>query len=246
MSPTPSQRLAQRERPAGFPVMRQRWAGLGFFHWEIDPEIIATRLPAGLHVDTFEGKAYLGIVPFFMHRIRPVCLPPVPWLSWFHELNVRTYVHDDEGNPGVWFFSLDCNQPVAVELARKFFNLPYEHAKMSSVTTADSIRYRSARKNTNEPPAIFEYPLPSSPQPATEGSLEWFLLERYLLYSADRSGNLFTGRVHHTPYQFSEMSVATCSTIPFLLNGFPVPSEPPSSMLAALPVDVTVFPLKRL
>ena len=124
MPPTDSQRLAQTQRPAGLPVMQQRWAGLGFFHWEIDPEIIAARLPAGLHVDTFGGKAYLGIVPFCMERIRPVGLPPLPWLSWFHELNLRTYVHDDAGNPGVWCFSLDCNSPLLHQRSRRYPHRP--------------------------------------------------------------------------------------------------------------------------
>lgn len=226
--------------------MRQRWAGLGFFHWHIDQEFISSRLPDGLHVDTFEGKAWLGIVPFFMQRIRPVGLPPLPWLSWFHELNVRTYVFDENGNPGVWFFSLDCNQPIAVEIARKFFNLPYQHAVMSSDRTSEGISYRSERKKDSGRTAEFHYPLPSKPQPAVKGSLEWFLLERYLLYSADRNRNLYTGRVHHNPYLFSNIPSATCSTLPFSLNNFPEPSDPPVSMLATLPVDVTVYPLRRL
>ena len=110
--------------------MRQRWAGLLVLHWPIEISLIQDRLPPGLHVDTFNGQAWIGVVPFFMQRVRPTGLPPVPWLSWFLELNVRTYVHDDAGNPGVWFFSLDCNQPVAVEIARRAFHLPYQHAAM--------------------------------------------------------------------------------------------------------------------
>ncbi len=112
--------------------MRQRWTGLLFLHWPVEPALVAERLPAGLHVDTFEGNAWLGAVPFFMDRVRPVGTPPLPWLSWFMELNVRTYVHDDHGNAGVWFFSLDCNQPLAVEIARRSFHLPYQHAVMRS------------------------------------------------------------------------------------------------------------------
>ncbi len=245
MPPTPSQRLSQRDRPHGFPVMKQHWTGLGFFHWAIDPEAIAARLPPGLHVDTFEGKAWLGIVPFFMHRVRPVCLPPVPWLSWFHELNLRTYVFDDQGNPGVWFFSLDCDQPLAVEVARKFFHLPYRHAKMSSSVDTREIRYRSHLKNNPAPQAEFTYPKPVSPSPSEPGSLEWFLVERYRLFSADRNGNIFSGMVHHTPYEIEPMKSATCSTIPFSLNGFVEPTVPPDSMLTAAPVDVTVFPLRK-
>ncbi|MFM2199096.1 MAG: hypothetical protein RLZZ505_2528 [Verrucomicrobiota bacterium] len=244
MPPTDQQRLALRQRPPGLPVMKQRWAGLGFFHWEADPEMIAARLPAGLHVDTFGGKAYLGIVPFFMERIRPIGLPPLPWLSWFHELNLRTYVHDDAGNPGVWFFSLDCNQPIAVEIARRAFHLPYQHAEMSSETRKNLIHYRSRRKNSPLPAAEFTYKLPQNPRPAAPGSLEWFLVERYLLFSADADGNLRTGRVHHSPYLIEPMPQGKCSTTPFAWNAFPEPETPPVSLLSASPVAVSVFPLQ--
>ncbi len=225
--------------------MKQRWSGLGFFHWSVDPVIVSSRLPPGLHVDTFGGKAWIGIVPFFMQRIRPVYLPPLPWLSWFHELNVRTYVFDEKGNPGVWFFSLDCNQPIAVEVARRTFNLPYMHARMSSSLDPRKIHYRSHRKNSSAPGAEFTYPLPISPAPASEGSLEWFLVERYRLFSTDGKGNIFSGMVHHRPYHVEPMQTAICSTTPLALNGFAEPLRPPDSMLSASPVDVTVYPLRR-
>ena len=180
-----------------------------------------------------------------MQRIRPVGLPPLPWLSWFHELNVRTYVFDDHGNPGVWFFSLDCNQPIAVEIARRAFNLPYMHARMSSTVDPGKIHYLSHRKNNPAPEAEFTYPLPVTPAPASEGSLEWFLVERYRLFSTDGKGNIFSGMVHHSPYRIEPMHPATYSTTPFALNGFAKPVLPPDSMLSASPVDVSVFPLRE-
>ena len=244
MLPTQSKRLSARDRPNGFPVMKQRWAGLAFFHWAIDAKLIASRLPAGLHVDTFEGKAWLGIVPFFMERVRPTGLPALPWLSWFHELNVRTYVHDDAGNPGVWFFSLDCNQPVAVEIARRAFNLPYEHAKMSS-ERGEKISYNSLRRNSQPPEATFQYPHPHSPKPAQVGSLEWFLVERYLLFSVDKNGTLYSGRVHHQPYMIENPLGTACSTLPFSLNAFEEPTSPPESILVSSPVNVSIFPLRK-
>jgi uncharacterized protein YqjF (DUF2071 family) len=226
--------------------MRQRWSGLLFLHWAVDPALIATRLPLGLSVDTFGGKAWLGVVPFFMQRVRPVGLPPVPGLSWFHELNVRTYVHDEQGNPGVWFFSLDCNQPVAVEIARRAFHLPYEHAAMSSEKSGNRIQYNSRRKSTGARDAHFDYETPTAAQAAAPGTLEWFLVERYLLFSSNPSGDLFCGRVHHTPYQIAPASCSRWSTEPLRLDGFPEPGSPPPSMLVADPVDVTIFPLRRL
>jgi uncharacterized protein YqjF (DUF2071 family) len=243
-TPDLKQRLAQQQLPAGFPVMKQRWAELGFFHWAVSPDIIRSRLPEGLHVDTFDGKAWLGIVPFLMQRIRPTGLPPLPWLSWFHELNLRTYVHDSEGNPGVWFFSLDCNQPIAVEVARRLFHLPYQHAKMGSKLSIDSVEYYSCRKSHESAKAEFKYPRPMAAKAAVIGSLEWFLVERYTLFSVDPKGNLRSGRVHHEPYQIEAMSYGECSTLPFSLNGFAEPETPPVSLICANPVDVTVFPLR--
>lgn len=243
--PTQAQRLNLREKPNQPPVMKQQWAGLGFFHWQVDPEIITARLPAGLHTDTFDGKAWLGIVPFFMRRVRPIALPPVPWLSWFLELNLRTYVHDDHGNPGVWFFSLDCNQPVAVEIARRLFHLPYQHAKMSATTTAKQITYHSRRKNDPRT-ATYQYPTATQTAPAEPGTLEWFLVERYLLYSTNPRGEIFQGRVHHHPYQIQKFTEPTlASTTPLALNHFPEPSHPPDSSLITAPVNVTIYPLRK-
>jgi hypothetical protein len=132
MIPTLNQRLAHRDKPSAFPVMRQRWSRLLFLHWPMEPDVIQATLPPGLTVDTFDGRAWIGVVPFFMERIRPVFCPPVPGISWFLELNVRTYVHNEQGNSGVWFYSLDCNQPLAVEIARRLFHLPYQHAEMKA------------------------------------------------------------------------------------------------------------------
>ena len=232
-----------RERPTGFPVMRQRWADLLFLHWRVPVETIAARLPAGLHVDTFDGSAWLGVVPFFMERVRPVLLPPAPGISWFMELNVRTYVHDDEGNPGVWFFSLDCNQPLAVEIARRAFHLPYEHASMREERAAERIYYE-CRRDGHDTKAVFDYePAGDQALPAAEGSLEWFLVERYLLISADGRGRLHRGRVHHAPYRISEAKCAQWSAEPLRWDGFAVPKTAPESALVAKPVDVRVFPL---
>lgn len=239
------QRLALREKPSGSPVMRQRWAELLFLHWPVDPAVIAERLPAGLHVDTFDGKAWLGVVPFFMESVRPVGLPPVPWLSWFMELNVRTYVHDDRGNAGVWFFSLDCNQPVAVEIARRVFHLPYEHAVMRNVRSGSRIEYHCRRNAPGALDATFDYEMPTATRAAELDTLEWFLVERYLLFSTNPTGRIFSGRVHHAPYQIAPGICTRMSTEPLRLDGFPVPLEAPASVLTAAPVEVRIYPLRR-
>ncbi|MCX6968805.1 MAG: DUF2071 domain-containing protein [Verrucomicrobia bacterium] len=240
-----AQRLALRERPASFVVGRQRWNHLLFCHWKIAAAEIQATLPPGLFVDTFEGDAYLGVVPFFMQRVRPAWLPPLPAISWFLELNVRTYVFDAGGRPGVWFYSLDCNQPVAVSLARRFFHLPYFHAEMSSGIRDGTVFYRSQRCAAGAP--VCEYAWRSGPgsSPAQPGSLEFFLAERYLLFAADPAGRLFEGRVHHAPYRLFAPEVTQFSAGPGRQAGFFLTGEP-VSLLGAAAVDVSIFPLSPL
>ena len=244
--PTLAHRLAASERPGGFPIMRQRWADLLFLHWPIDPELIQDRLPNGLFADTYDGKSWLGVVPFSMECVRPCLLPPLPWLSWFLELNVRTYVHDASGNPGVWFFSLDCNQAIAVEIARRAFHLPYEHASMEIAKNGTKIHFSSRRKGSNAPTGTFQYEAAGpSAQVATAGSLEAFLVERYTLFSSGADGAILAGRVHHPPYQIHQASCNAWSSAPLRLAGFSEPSLPPVSMLVAKAVNVAIYPLKR-
>lgn len=244
-APTPDQRLACRERPPGFPVMRQRWSRILFLHWRVDPGPLRATLPPGLHLDLHQGEAWLGIVPFFMERVRPVFAPPFPGLSWFLELNVRTYVHDDHGVPGVWFHSLDCNQPLAVEFAKRGFHLPYRHASMACRTEGDETYYRCRRRGVAGA-AEFRHRPDGPASAAAPGSLEFFLAERYLLYSSAPDGRLFEGRVHHSPYPLAPARCATWSGLPAAWNGLPVPGGPPESALWVDHVDVEIFPLRRL
>src|SRR5918994_636722 len=117
------ERASARARPPGPPIMYQSWGDLLFVHWPVPAESIRPSIPEPLAVDTHEGVAWIGITPFTMWGVRPVFAPALPFLSESHELNVRTYVHLD-GVPGVWFFSLDANNPLAVLGARLPFPLP--------------------------------------------------------------------------------------------------------------------------
>lgn len=227
--------------------MRQRWSHLLFLHWEVAAETIQARLPEGLFVDTFAGKAYLGVVPFFMEKVRPLPFPTVRGLSDFLELNLRTYVYDAQGRPGVWFFSLDCDQWLAVKIARMGFHLPYEHARMSATFAEEEIRYASLRKG-DFVEQTFIYPSAPSvaAKPAEPDTLEFFLLERYRLFSARRDGRLYSGLVHHSPYVFEHTPVNDFSTRLFSLNRFDVPGTRPVSTLIAQSVDIDVHPLERV
>ncbi len=229
-------------RPGGRPVGHQRWNQLLFAHWPVDPAAVQATLPRGLHVDTLGGAAYLGIVPFAMERVRPAGLPPLPWVSWFLELNVRTYVYDASGRPGVWFYSLDCERALAVAIARRFFHLPYLHARMSASVHDGTIHYQCQRRAAAGS-CRYAWTPGAASAPTTPGSLEYFLVERYLLFAADAAGRLYSGRVHHAPYRVNLPRVSECSIEPARLAGFELDGEP-ASVLAALPVEVSVFPLK--
>src|SRR5882724_10339198 len=132
-------RLRIRARPNSFPIMHQSWGKLLFMHWAVDREALRPFVPSHLSIDTFAGRAWIGVVPFTMWGIRASFLPPVPGTSAFHELNVRTYVHH-RGVPSVWFLSLDAANRLAVWGARTFYHLPYFNAQMSLAQTGNTIR----------------------------------------------------------------------------------------------------------
>ena len=242
--PVMAQRLALRQRPNNWAIGRQRWSHLLFAHWTVEPGVIQATLPRGLFVDTFEGKAYLGIVPFFMERVRPAWLPPLPGLSWFLELNLRTYVHDAAGNPGVWFYSLDCNQLLAAAIARRFFHLPYFQARMRASQQGPTTCFQCRRREVASAESRYAWEPAADGTLARAGSLEFFLVERYLLYATDAHGSLYTGRVNHAPYRIATPKVSEFSVEPARAAGFAL-SGAPASLLAAAAVDVTVFPLTR-
>jgi uncharacterized protein YqjF (DUF2071 family) len=184
--------------PSGPWVLGMSWRDLLFMHWPVGVEDLRPLVPPALSIDTFEGSAWLGVVPFDMTGVRPHFLPAVPRLSHFPEINLRTYV-TVEGRPGIWFFSLDAHSRVAVRLARATFHLPYFDAEMSCHASDDEVDYRSLRTHKGAPRAEFaaRYSPVGDPYESERGSIENFLTERYCLYSADRRGNVRRGEVHH-------------------------------------------------
>lgn len=242
--PTDAQREAARHPdPRLRAVMFQRWESLLFLHWSVDARVIESTLPPGLHADTFEGRGWLGIVPFAMRNVRPAGLPAIGPVSNFLELNVRTYVHDGDGVPGVWFYSLDCNQPLAVLIAQIFFGLPYRHARMRAAF-GSAIDYRSLRRGTAQE-ARFVWQARGPAQTAAPGTLEFFLLERYHLF-AMRRGKLMRGTVAHAPYEFRAAKVEILSDIPAALAGFADLGLSPAHVCHSDGVDVRILGLERV
>jgi len=246
MRTEPIDRLSPALEPDLPLVMHQSWHHLLFLHWEIPPAELQALLPEGLELDTFEGKAYVGLVPFTITGARPVLTPPVPGISNFHEINVRTYVHDRGRNPGVWFFSLDASGLVAVEAARLTMHLPYFHSAIDLTVIEGglpSIRWRSTREDPRGPMpanASIDYnPMEGAVAAASAGTLEHFLIERYILY-ASHAHHLFRGRVHHQPYRVQRVEVPTLDETLIWAAGIRRPGNRPIMHYSA-GVDVKIY-----
>jgi len=209
--------------------MAQVWHDLLFAHWPIAVQELRACVPPQLTLDTFDGRGWLGIVPFRMSGIRPRQLPALPWLSAFPELNVRTYVTVGDVS-GVYFFSLDAGNPVAVALGRGLFNLPYFRARMSSLRGVDqAIDYASRRTHSGAPPAELRASYrPTGPaRAAARGSLEWWLTERYSLYTVDPEGRVVRTGVHHLQWQLQPAEAVFHSNTMAAAHRLALPPIPP-------------------
>ena len=239
-------RISPTLRPHRRVVMRQSWHDLLFLHWEVEAEELQKLLPPSLTVDTFEGKAYVGLVPFTMTDVRPIWSPSIPPMSNFHETNVRTYVHVDGANPGVWFFSLDAANQIAVKIARALWKLPYHFASMSLRKEGNLIRYSTTRLSPPPLPANckVEYEVVGDVRPALPDTLEFFLAERYLLY-AQSGKDLLRGQVYHTPYPLQSAIVKSLEENLVLAAGIHRAQTDPLAHYAK-GVNVEVFGLARV
>jgi uncharacterized protein YqjF (DUF2071 family) len=217
-------------------IQAQTWEELLFAHWQVDVHAVRAELPPVLEVDTFEGRAYLGVTPFRVANLRPRGVPPVPLLSSFLELNCRTYVSYN-GKPGIWFFSLDASSRLAVEAAKRLYKLPYHLARMTGPPAFSSLRVGGGRerawRSTYEPSGV------ASPAPA--GTLEHFLSERYCLYAVTEDARLQRAEIHHLPWQLQDANaeVLRNSVPPSRLE---VSGEP--HVMYSARQDVLIWPLE--
>jgi uncharacterized protein YqjF (DUF2071 family) len=207
--------------------MHQAWGKLLFMHWRLDPALLRSLIPDKLEIDTYDGSAWLGVVPFTMWDIRgfPPYLPRVPGLSSMHELNVRTYVHYD-GVPGVWFFSLDCTNEAAVLAARTFYYLPYFKAHIDLDQDNQVITYESQRLEAPAAKFMSRWEIGGQLPPSEAESLEFFLTERYCLYSEHR-GQIYRSRVFHQPWSLQSAKVHDCESSMIESLGLLTPPDEP-------------------
>ncbi|HMQ30533.1 MAG TPA: DUF2071 domain-containing protein [Chloroflexaceae bacterium] len=226
-------------------LMAMQWHDLLFAHWPVDPAALRPHIAPPLELQTFDGRAWLAVVPFRMAGTRPRFLPATPLAGAFPELNVRTYVTAG-GKPGVWFFSLDAASRLAVEAARLAFHLPYVHATMRCDPAGDGVRYASRRRPGDPRPAAFAggYRPTGPAYTAAAGSLEHWLTERYCLYAANRRGRVWRGEVDHGPWplQPAEAEIAhnsMAAPLGLRLDGAPL-------LHFARRIDVVAWGLERV
>jgi uncharacterized protein YqjF (DUF2071 family) len=210
-------------------IMTQRWHDLLFAHWSLDPEDVRAVLPVCMrpYLETFEGKAWLGIVPFWMSHVRPRWMPPIPSASRFPELNVRTYVNVN-GIGGVYFFSLDAESWLAVQAARYSFNLNYQYAHMEvRLDKSASVIYSSRRvaQGSRAELEVSYRPTGTAFEPQ-RGTLEDFLTGRYCLYTC-KNETLFRANIHHFPWRLQAAEARFTSNSMALANGMKLPETEP-------------------
>lgn len=249
-------RPSPRHRPGPLPsgpwIGSQRWADLLFAHWPVPIPALRPHIPARLEIDTYEGVAWIAAVPFRMERVRPRGVPPVPRLSRFLELNLRTYVRVDD-RPGVFFFSLDAASPIAVSLARRWFYLPYLRARIRCEREGDTLVYQATRTHVGSPAVRFaaRYRPVGDIFHAEPGTLEHFLTERYCLYASPGSVGgaadaIYRADVDHRPWPLQEAAAELDAAALLEGAGFRDVAEGAPHLLFARRLDVRLWPLRRV
>jgi uncharacterized protein YqjF (DUF2071 family) len=205
-------------------IMGQTWEDLLFAHWRVPLEAVRTHVPPELEVELRDGSAWLGITPFRLTGLRARGMLPLPRVSSFLEVNVRTYVRAADEKPGIWFFSLDASSRLAVEAARRMFKLPYFHARISATRRGEWIDYECARIEERGRVFSGRYRPDGAVFNAEPDSLEWFLTERYCLYTTDERGALQRAEIHHGlwPLQPAEAEIELTTLSPIELDGAPL------------------------
>ena len=184
--------------------MLQNWETLTFLHWRFDPSAVQKLIPPALEVETFDGSAWVGLVPFVITQLRPSKLPALPWISKFPETNVRTYVRGPDGESGVWFFTLEAARCPAVVAARAAFGLPYRWARMRVEKSGAEVRYMS-RRYPGLKPARSDLRV-SVGHSVPSGDLEHFLTARWRLYAL-RYGKIVRAEIDHEPWPLQSVQV---------------------------------------
>jgi uncharacterized protein YqjF (DUF2071 family) len=214
--------------PVPRPLMHHRWTAVTFLHWPYPPELVQRLLPPGLEVDTTDGTAWVGLIPFRMENVRLPGLPSLPWASRFPETNVRTYVRDRHGRAGIWFFSLDAARLGAVVAARVAYGLPYFWAAMSVWRDGNRVRYRSRRRWPGARLAGCEAHIEvgASFDQGELGALDHFLTARFRLYTVIAGRNA-AADAEHPPWPLARARRVDLKDDLVVAAGLPRPDQAP-------------------
>jgi len=234
-------RVAPTRRPDHAADGEQRWRKLLFLHWAFPVEAVRPHVPAALDLDLFDGTLYVGVVPFVMEQVRPSWLPRFASFD-FLETNVRTYV-THRGEPGVYFLSLEAASSLACLAARATFGLPYFWARMRREERDGLVDYETERLLGGPARSAFRYRVGPELGPSEVGSLQHFLVERYLLF-VEKGGVIHRGQVHHPPYPVRAAEVLSVEDGLLARAGLPSPTTPPALAHYSEGVDVEVFGLE--
>lgn len=216
---TPTDRVSR-------PVLLQRWESLSFIHWSYPAEFVQEILPAGLHVDTYDGCAWVGLVPFRMVRVRPPGVPVPPWITTFPETNIRTYVRGPDGGVGVWFASLEITRLLGVAVSRTTFHVPYTWSSMALDEQPHAVAYRS-RRRWPPPKGVGCHVRIRPGEPIERTELTDFLVNRWRAYTVGRSGQITYAPVAHEPWRLFEAELDHLTDSLVQTAGLPEPSGTP-------------------
>ncbi len=222
------------------PVGRQQWRDLLFVHQRVAVSHLRPLVPAALAIDTFDGEAWATLIPFAIPDSRPAGVPAALGMS-FLETNLRTYVRSPEGEPGIFFFSLEASSWLAVAGARAGYALPYFPARMEcrKEDGGATFHYRSVRRLGGAGAGLeATWRVGPAVGPATPGTLDHFLVERYVLF-AQRRGRILRARVRHTPYPLCAATVESLRESLFAQAGLP-PLVDPARVHFSPGVDVDI------
>jgi len=225
-----------------WPVLHQRWRDLLFLHRPVPVDQLRRLVPQPLSIDSFDGQGWATLIPFAISDSRPFGAPEALGMS-FLETNLRTYVRSPDGEPGVFFFSLEASSWLAVAGARAAYALPYFPARMvcRKLDAGTTISYRSVRR-VGGPGVELEttWQVGSLIGLAAPGSLDHFLVERYVLF-AHRRGRLLRARVRHRPYPICRAVVESVRETLFARAGLPALPTPPPLAHFSPGVDVDIY-----
>lgn len=226
-------------------IMHMRWHDLAFLHWPVDPEVLRRFLPPGLELDTYDGRGWVGVIPFWMDNIRLRGLPAMPTVGSFAEVNLRTYVTDGK-KPGVWFLSLDAHSRLGCALAKRWYRLNYRYAKIERRRDDHGGVNYASRRADGGAEFIARYRPIGEPFHAQRATLERWLCERYCLYAGGSDGlPLYRGEIHHAPWPLQRCETDIRSETLSEAMKIGLPDAAPHALFAR-EIDVVVWAPKRV